>query len=98
MASIPAEIPVELHDKWSMWLAHYRASGSSPKRAQEEALATMRAHYLQEESGAVVARGRRVPAKGVGLFDPRRWQALCPHCGAVAHGDLACAQALRRLR
>ena len=91
---IPEEIPAELHETWSMWLAHYRAAGSSPRRAEEEALATMRAHYLQEEEGgAVVARGRRIPTKGVGLFDPRRGQALCGHCGAVEHEPRTCAQA-----
>jgi hypothetical protein len=99
MASIPKQIPEELHHAWAMWFDHYRQSGSSPRRAQEEATASVRAHYLEPMQSTALG-APRAPRRttGSGPYHPSRWQALCPHCGAVAHGDLACDQALRRLR
>lgn len=91
MAGIPAELPVELHDKWTLWHDHYRKDGSSPRRAAEEALASVRAHYLQEgESGAVVVRQER---RALGGLLERVWQPLCGHCGASEHEGQTCAQA-----
>jgi hypothetical protein len=99
MAGIPKQIPEELHHAWAMWFDHYRQSGSSPRRAQEEATASVGAHYLEPMQSTALG-APRAPRRttGSGPYHPSRWQALCPHCGAVAHGDLTCDQALRRLR
>lgn len=95
MAGVPEQIPEELHDTWTMWHDHYRATGSSPRRAREEATASVSAHYLEPLSSAGGTGARRTPrgATGPGPYAPERWQTLCPHCGAVAHADLTCAQA-----
>lgn len=93
MAGVPSEIPAELHAAWRGWFDHYRKDGSSPKRAAEEATASVRAHYL-DRSGVVTSEPRaREVRRGQGVYSPERWQALCRHCGAVAHGELTCAQA-----
>lgn len=94
MAGVPVEIPEELHDAWRSWFDHYRAAGSSPRRAGEEATATLSAHYLEPATSPTEVRRLRAPrATGPGPYAPERWQALCRHCGAPDHGEQTCAQA-----
>lgn len=93
MAGVPSEIPAELHDTWRMWFDHYRKDGSAARRAAEEATASVRAHYLQDEQHGSSGRRVRESVRGLGVYSPDRWQDLCAHCGAVDHGELTCAQA-----
>lgn len=93
MAGVPSEIPAELHDTWRAWFDHYRKDGSAPKRAAEEATASVRAHYLDASGASAFEPRARESRRGVGVYAPERWQTLCRHCGAVEHGELTCAQA-----
>lgn len=90
---VPSEIPAELHDAWQMWFSHYRKDGSTPRRAAEEATASVRAHYLDASGAPSFEPMARESRRGVGVYSAERWQPLCRHCGAVAHGELTCAQA-----
>jgi hypothetical protein len=59
-------------------------------RQDEKALAKQKKLVVED---LPITKQARESRRGVGVYSAERWQTLCRHCGAVAHGEQTCAQA-----